>query len=104
MPPRKAICVKSETIMVAAGREFTVRLKSDSRTTYFWRVYPLVEGLQFLGSRIEKPSDSHLHGEKAIQLFRFRALAASEYTISFFLEGQTDADAIQTHTVTVIAS
>jgi hypothetical protein len=96
--------VKFETIMVAAGREFTVRLKSDPRTRYFWRVYPLVKGIEFLGSCLEKPIDSIPSGEKAIQLFRFRARTASEYTISFVLKGRTDRDAIQTHTVKVIAS
>ena len=96
--------MKFETIMVAVGREFTVRLKSDSRTKYFWRVYPLVEGVEFLGSCLEKPIDSIRSGEKAIQLFRFRARTASEYTIRFVLKGRTDRDAIHTHTVTVIAS
>jgi predicted secreted protein len=96
--------VKFETIMVAVGREFTVRLKSDSRTGYFWRVCALAEGVEFIGSCLDKPRDSPLHDVKAIQVFRFRAVAAGEYTIRFFLEGQKDADAIQTHTVTVIAS
>jgi hypothetical protein len=96
--------VKFETIMVAVGREFTVRLKSDSRTKYFWQVDLFVEGVEFLGSCLAKPLDSVRSGEKAIQLFRFRALTASEHTIRFVLRGRTDHDAIQTHTVTVIAS
>jgi predicted secreted protein len=96
--------VKFETIMVAVGREFTVRLKSDSRTGYFWRVDPLVEGVEFLGSCLERKGDSFSQGEKVIHLFRFCATAAGEYTIKFILKTQREGDPTQVHTVAVIAS
>jgi hypothetical protein len=96
--------VKFETIMVAVGREFTVRLKSDSRTGHFWRVYPLVPGVEFLGSCLEKKRDSVSRGEKVIQVFRLCATAAGEYTIRFVLDAQGEGDPTQAYTVAVIAS
>ena len=96
--------MKFETIMVAVGREFTVRLKSDSRTSYFWRVSPLVPGVKFLGSCLEKPRNSISHGEKVVQVFRFCATAAGEFTIRFILKAQREGDPTQAHTVAVIAS
>ena len=96
--------MKFETIMVAVGREFTVRLKSDSRTRYFWRVSPLAEGVEFLGSCLEKPRNSVSHGEKVVQVFRFCATAAGEYAIRFILKAQSEDDPTQADTVAVIAN
>jgi hypothetical protein len=96
--------VKFETIMVAVGREFTVRLKTDSRTRQFWRVSPLVEGVEFLGSCLEKKRDGASHSEKVILVFRFCATAAGEYRINFVLKAQREGDPTQSHTVAVIAN
>ena len=95
--------MKSETIFVAIGREFTVRLKSSSRLGYFWRVYPLVKGLEFLGSRLEQPGDGVSNGEKVIQVFHFCATVAGEFTIRFIPKVQGEGDPVQAHTVAVIA-
>jgi hypothetical protein len=96
--------VKFETIMVAVDREFTVRLKSDSRTRYFWRLSPLVKGVEFLGSCLEKPRNNGSYGEKIVQVFRFCATAAGEYTIRFILKAPSEGDPVEAHTVVVIAN
>jgi predicted secreted protein len=96
--------VKFETIMVAVGRKFTVRLKSSPTTRYFWQMRTLAEGLQLLGSGDEKPMDPKRRTEKPSQFFCFCAPTAGEYTIKFVLKGRTEVDAIQAHTVTVIAN
>ena len=96
--------MRIETILVAVGREFTVRRKSSPATLSVWQVDALAEGVQFLGSAYEKPMDSVRRGDEVMQIFRFRAPAAGEFPIRFVLTGRKVGEAVQAHTVTVIAN
>ena len=92
-----------ETILVAVGGEFTVRIKSTPTTGYVWEVQSLPKSVQLLGSDYEKPASRVQPGDPAIQVFRFRAQRAGEHTITFVLKRQWESKAIESHTVTVRA-
>ena len=93
-----------ETIMVAVNQGFAVHLKSSATNGYLWQVHTVAAGVQFLGSSYEGSTYRISHSKKVIQIFRFRAPIAGAFTITFILKGQTEAEAIQIHTVTLIVS
>jgi len=95
--------VTSETIRVAVGREFAVRLKSTPTTGYLWELHTLPEGAQLLGSDAEKPAVATQPGDPVIQVFRFRAEKAGEHIITFVLKRKWESSAIESHKVTVEA-
>lgn len=93
-----------ETIIVAVGRDFSVRLKSTPTTGYVWEVHTLPEGVQFLGSDYEKPARGIKPGDPVVQTFRFRLLKKREHIINFILKRQWESNAIESHTLTVKSS
>jgi predicted secreted protein len=96
--------VTFETIIIAVGKEFTVRLKSTPTTGYVWEVPSLPEGIQLLGSDYEKPEGDVQPGDPVIQVFRCLALKAGEHLITFVLKRQWESNAVESHVVTVKAT
>ncbi len=90
-----------ETIGVAVGEEFRVRLESSPTTGYVWTVQTLPESARLLGSDYEKPAEGIKPGDSVLQVFRFRALERGEHVISFLLKREWETDAVESHTVTV---
>lgn len=90
-----------ETIIVAVGGEFTVRLKSTPTTGYVWEVHTLPEGIQLSGSDHEKSAGAIQPGDPVNQVFRLRTLKAGEHIINFVLKRQWESNATESHTVTV---
>lgn len=93
-----------ETIIVAGGGEFTVRLKSTPTTGYVWEVHTLPEGVELLGSDYEKPATGIQAGNPVIQVFQFRAQRAPKHKINFVLKRRWESNAVEYHTVTVKAN
>jgi predicted secreted protein len=93
--------VISETVIATVGEEFMVSLKSTPSTGYIWETFSLPEGIVLLGSDFEKPASNIQPGDPVIQLFRFRALTAGEYVISFVLKRTWESNAIESHEVAV---
>lgn len=96
--------VTFETVVVAVGKEFSVRVKSTPTTGYIWEVHTFPEGVQLLGSDYEKPTSGIQPGDQAIQVFRFIAQRAGEHMITLVLKRQWERNAIETYTVTVKAN
>ena len=91
----------SETISTAVGDEFEVRLKATPSTGYVWEAQSLPESVQLSGSDYEQPSPNPRPGDPAIQVFRFRANRAGDYTITFVLKRTWESDVMQSRTVSV---
>ncbi len=94
----------SDTITVAVDHEFSISLESIATAGYLWKIESLPDGIQFLGSKNEKPAGDMKPGDSIIQVFRFRALKAGEHTITFALARPWESKAIETRTVTVKAN
>jgi predicted secreted protein len=96
-----AVTMATESINVAAGGEFAVRLASNPSTAYLWEVQTLPESIELLGSSFEKPAGEVRPGDPSTQVFRFRALKAGEYHIVFGLKRKWETESIKSETIVV---
>lgn len=94
----------SDTIDVKVSHEFRIPLKSIGTAGYLWKVESLPDAIQPLGSENEKPAADTKPGDSTTQIFRFRALKAGEYAITFVLSRSWENKALDSRTVTVKAS
>ena len=94
----------SETIDVKVDHEFRIRLQSIGTAGYVWKIESLPDAIQLLGSENEKPGGDTKPGDSTTQIFRFRALKAGEYTITFLLARPWETRMIEAHEVIVKAS
>lgn len=71
-------------VRVQPGQEFVIRLPSDPRSGYEWRIGPLDEGVaEFLRAEYRLPEASAAGGE---QLYYFRAVEPGQTQVRFNLE------------------
>lgn len=91
----------ADTITVTVDHEFSISLKSIATAGYLWKIESLPDGIQFLGSKNEKPAGDMKPGDSITQVFQFRALKAGEYTITFMLSRQWESKAIESREVTI---
>jgi predicted secreted protein len=90
-----------DTVDVKVNQEFRIPRKSIATAGYVWKIESLPDAIQFLGSEIQKPSVETKPGDATTQVFRFRALKAGEYSITFILSRPWENKSIESHEVKV---
>jgi predicted secreted protein len=93
--------MSEETISVAAGAQFAVRLGATPATGYVWQVAPAPAGLQLLGSALAPVAGAVAPGDPAQQVLRWRALAPGRYTLHFTLKRRWEDAPVDSHTAIV---
>jgi predicted secreted protein len=93
--------MSTQTIDVAVGAEFAVRLAATPATGYAWEVAPAPGGLQLLGVDVAPAAGAAAPGDPAQQVFRWRALQAGSYVLHFALKRRWETQPVTSHTATV---
>jgi predicted secreted protein len=93
--------MSSDSVAVAVGAEFEVRLRSMPSSGYVWIPDSLPEGIELSGSESTPPGPDSRPGDPGTQVFRFRSREAGEKTIGFVLRRPWESEAVERHEVTV---
>ena len=93
--------MNGENLTTAVGQQFTVRLKSTPSTGYVWEVQILPASIHLVGSEYENQAGNAPPGNPVTQAFRFQAVQAGEWTITFVLKRRWENAGIESLTVNV---
>ena len=92
---------QGDVISVAPGEEFEIRLASTPSAGYTWQVENYPGELQLVDSATKAPTGAPTVGDPMLQMFRFRATAAGDYTLSFVLKRAWETTPLEGRTVRV---
>ena len=89
-------------VSVGQSEEFEIRLAATPTTGYTWQVVNAPPQIQALGNSYVQPTQGQpVAGGSGVQVFRFRALQAGSYTLTFELKRPWESQPQQSRTVQV---
>ncbi|HVP22239.1 MAG TPA: protease inhibitor I42 family protein [Anaerolineaceae bacterium] len=84
------------------GEEFEIRLTATASTGFIWRLGPIPEQVETLGSSfVQAGQDPPAPGGPSTQVFRFRAVHPGQAELTFELKRSWERTPAQTHVVNV---
>ncbi len=96
--------MSSDSVAVAVGEAFEIRLHGNPSAGYIWEPDSLPEGIELLGSESVPPGQDSRPGEPGTQVFRFRSREAGDKTLGFVLKRPWESEVTDRHEVTVQTS
>ena len=78
--------MSSDSIAVAVGEEFEIRLQGNPSAGYVWELDSLPEGIELSGSESVPPDPANKPGDPSTQVFRFGSRESGEKVLEFVLK------------------
>ena len=93
--------MSSDSVAVAVGEEFEIRLQGNPSAGYVWEPDSLPEGIELTGSESVSPGPESRPGDPGTQVFRFRSREPGEKSVGFVLGRPWESEVVDRHQVTV---